>query len=46
MKLELLTHNDMLLKFEEGIRGGMCQATYRYDKANIQYITNYDENNK
>ena len=46
VKLELLTDNDMLLMFEEGIRGEMCQATYRYAKANNQYITNYDKNNK
>ena len=36
----------MLLMFEEGIRGEMCQETYRYGKANNQYITNYDKNNK
>ena len=32
IKLDLLTDNDMLLMFEEGIRGGMCQATHRYAK--------------
>ena len=34
----------MLLVFEEGTRGGMCLATYRYAKANNKHINNYDEN--
>ena len=29
VELELLTDNNMLVMFEKGIRGGMCQATYR-----------------
>ena len=28
VELELLTDNDMLTMYEEGTRGGMCQATY------------------
>ena len=44
VKLELLTNYDMLLMVEKRIRGGICQATHRYAKANNKYMCNYDKN--
>ena len=46
VKLELITDYDMLLMIEKGIRGGICQATHRYAKANNKYIKNYDKKNE
>ena len=36
----------MLLMVEEGIRGEMCQAVYKYAKANNKYMKNYNKCNK
>ena len=46
VKLQLLIDYDILLMIEKGIRGGICQATHRYAKANNQYMKNYDKNNE
>ena len=34
----------MLLLIEIGIRGGICDANYRYAKANNKCMKYYDEN--
>ena len=40
-KLESITNYDMLMMVENGIRGGICQATHRYAKSNNRYMRNY-----
>ena len=43
MNLELFTDVVILLIIEAGIRGGMCQSTHTYAKANNKYMKNYDK---
>ncbi|XP_008178595.1 uncharacterized protein LOC103307910 [Acyrthosiphon pisum] len=44
VKLERLKDYNMLLFFEKSIRGGICQSTKRYAKANIPNIEGLDYN--
>ena len=38
LKLELLTHIDILLTIEKGIRRRVCHAVYQYGKASNKYM--------
>ena len=42
IKLDLITHPDMLLMFERGIRRGITQAVKRYARANNRNMKYYD----
>ena len=44
VKLELLTDKDMLLMFEQGLRGGISQAIHKYPRANNKYMKSYNKN--
>ena len=43
VKLDLLTNIDMLLIAEKSIRRRMCHSTYRNEKANNEYMEDYDK---
>ena len=43
VELELLTDENMLLTYEEGIRGDICNKVHSYAVANSNYMKNYDK---
>ena len=43
VELKLLTNVDMLLMTEKEIRGGICDAIYRYTTTTNKYMQNYDK---
>ena len=45
VKSELLTDPNKLLMFEQGTRGGICQAIHRYATATNKYMENYNKDN-
>jgi hypothetical protein len=44
VQLELISDVDILLFFENGIRGGICQSIHRYATANNKFIDGYTSN--
>ena len=43
IKLDLLTHIDMLLMVQKGNREGICHSVYQYAKANNKCMREYNE---
>ena len=43
IKLDLLTHIDMLLMVQKGNRVGICHSVYQYAKANNKCMREYNE---
>ena len=44
VKLDLLTGTDLLLMVEKGIKSGICNTIYQYEKGNNKYMKDYDRN--
>ena len=44
IELELLTNENILLIYEKGISGGICNKVHSYADANNKYMKNYDKN--
>ena len=44
VKLDFLSNINMLLKAENGLRGGTCHSIYRYAKPNNKCMKYYDQN--
>ena len=42
IELELISHTDMHLFIEKGMRGGISYVAKRYSKANNAYMKDYD----
>ena len=43
VNLELLRDIDILLMFQKGLRGEICQVIHRHAKANNKYLNGYDK---
>ena len=44
VRLDLLTHINILLVVEKGITEGICHCIYPYARANKKYMKYYDKN--